>query len=205
MKEVVKETGEDVKIDFHGHRDRGLCLPNTLAAIHAGANRVHAAALGIGERVGNTPMDTLLANLKLMGYINNNLSKLNQYCQLVAKCCKVPIPVNYPIAGDGAFRTATGVHAAAVIKAKKKGHDWLADRIYSGIPAGEFGLHQRIEIGHMSGKSNIIYWLEQNGFEPQYELVDKIFEKAKKSTTILKDSQILTIIRNFRKNNKTKT
>jgi 2-isopropylmalate synthase len=114
---------------------------------------------------------------------------------LVAKYCKVSIPVNYPIAGSGAFRTATGVHAAAVIKAKKKGHNWLADRIYSGVPAGEFGLHQMIEIGHMSGKSNIIYWLQQNGFEPQYELVDNLFEAAKKSTTILKDSQILSIIK----------
>lgn len=197
IKEVVEETGEDVKIDWHGHRDRGLCLPNTIAAIRAGVNRVHGTALGIGERVGNTPIDLLLVNLKLLGYIDNDLSKLYQYCQLVSECCNVTIPVNYPVVGDDAFRTATGVHAAAVIKAQKKGHNWLADRIYTAVPAGEFGLHQKIEIGPMSGQSNIIFWLQQRDIQPEPELVDKILDFAKRSNMLLNDSQIQTIIQNY--------
>lgn len=194
VKDVVKDTGKEVKIDWHGHRDRGLCIPNSIAAIRAGVNRVHGTALGIGERVGNTPIDLLLVNLKLMGYIDNDLSMLYKYCELVSKYCKVPIPVNYPVFGSDAFRTATGVHAAAVIKAQKKGHNWLADRIYSGVPAGEFGLQQKIEIGPMSGKSNVIFWLQQRSVHPEKALVEKIFDRAKQSNTLLTDSQIFSLI-----------
>ena len=197
IKGVVKETGEDVKIDWHGHSDRGLGIPNTIAAIRAGVNRVHATALGIGERVGNTPIDILLVNLKLMGFIDNDLSKLDRYCKLVSEYCKVPIGINYPIVGGDAFRTGTGVHAAAVIKAMTKGHNWLADRVYSGVPAGEFGLKQKIEIGPMSGQSNIIFWLQQHEINPETELVEKIYDYAKHSNTLLDDSQIHTIIKNY--------
>jgi 2-isopropylmalate synthase len=148
--------------------------------------------------VGNTPIDTLMLNLKLMGLIDNDLSQLFKYCDLVSKYCKVPIPNNYPMAGKGAFRTSTGVHAAAVIKAQRKGHHWLADRIYSGVPAGEFGLKQEIEIGPMSGKSNIIYWLEQHDIQPEPQVVDKIFDYAKESMTILEEAQIMSIIKRHR-------
>ena len=65
------------------------------------------------------------------------------------------MPPNYPVLGDDAFRTATGVHAAAIIKAEAKGADWLADRVYSGVPASLVGRKQGIEIGPMSGLSNV--------------------------------------------------
>jgi 2-isopropylmalate synthase len=123
MKGVVAETGEDVKIDWHGHRDRGLGLMNTIAAAEAGAHRLHACALGVGERCGNTTMEHLLINLKLMGVIDNDLSKLADYCELVSKACDVPIPFNHPVMGTDAYRTSTGVHAAAVIKAIKSGNE----------------------------------------------------------------------------------
>lgn len=197
IKQIVAETGEKVKIDWHGHRDRGLCLPNTIAAIRAGVDRVHGTGLGIGERVGNTPMDLILVNLKLMGYIDNDLSKLYRYCERVSRYCQVPIPVNYPLAGSDAFRTATGVHAAAVIKAQKKGHNWLADRVYSGVPAGEFGLQQKIEIGPMSGRSNVIFWLQSRGISPEERLVQQIFDRAKRAKTLLTDTQIDSIIHNY--------
>lgn len=195
VKKVVEETGEDVKIDWHGHRDRGLSVPNAIAAIEAGAGRVHGTALGIGERVGNTPMDMLLINLRLLGVIDQDLAKLPEYCRLVSEACGVPIPKNYPVVGEDAFRTATGVHAAAVIKAKKKGHNWLADRIYSGVPAGILGLEQGIEIGPMSGESNVIYWLEKKGIEATPELVERIFIAAKKSDRTLKDEEIEELIK----------
>ena len=198
IKKIVKDSGEAVKIDWHGHRDRGLCIPNSIAAIRAGVDRVHATGLGIGERAGNTPMDILLVNLKLMGYINNNLTKLHQYCEVISKCCKVPIPANYPVVGNDAFRTGTGVHAAAVIKAQKIGHDWLADRIYSGVPAGLFGLKQKIEIGPMSGQSNVTHWLRQHDINPEPDLVEKILGCAKESNSLLTDSQIYAIIENHR-------
>jgi 2-isopropylmalate synthase len=194
-KQIVADTGEEVKIDWHGHRDRGLDIPNTLAAIEAGVDRVHACALGIGERCGNTPMDILLVNLKLMGVIDNDLSKLREYCRTVSEAVGVPIPVGYPVIGEDAFRTGTGVHAAAVIKAMKKGHNWLADRVYSGVPAGEFGLAQRIEVGPMSGLSNVHYWLSSRGYPVKDELAEEIFQAAKDSNRLLEDSEIETIVK----------
>jgi len=151
VKQVVAETGEDVKIDWHGHSDRGLAIPNSMMAIASGVDRIHATALGVGERCGNTPMDQLLINLKLEGLIDTDLTPLREYVTVFSESAKVPIPINYPAMGEDAFRTATGVHAAAIIKAQKQGEDWLADRVYSGVPAGMVGRKQKIDIGFRSG------------------------------------------------------
>ncbi len=195
IQSVVADTGvEGVQIDWHGHRDRNLSIPNTLAAIHTGVHRVHGTALGIGERVGNTPMDLLLVNLKLMGLIDNDLTKLGSYTTAASKAVGVPIPVNYPVFGEDAFETATGVHAAAVIKAFEKGDSWLADRVYCGVPAGEFGKEQKIRIGPMSGKSNVVFWLSRNNIEVSDEVVDRIFRKAKETPRLLEDEEIRQLV-----------
>lgn len=193
IEEAVKPTGAKVRLDWHGHSDRGLAVANSLAALEAGASQVHAAALGIGERVGNTPMDQMLVNLKLMGAIQRDLTRLKDYCQAVSEALGVPIPPNYPVVGRDAFRTATGVHAAAVIKAYKKNEVELANQVYSGVPSHWFGMHQKIEIGPMSGKSNVIYWLEKRGMEATDELVEKIFARAKQSDRLLTEDQIMEV------------
>jgi len=190
IRNFVDNIEKNIQVDWHGHRDRGLDIPNTIAAIEAGADRVHGTALGIGERVGNTPIDQLLVNFKLLGWIDRDLSKLSDYVKFVSKATGVPIPKGYPVVGEDAFRTGTGVHAAAVIKALKKGDDWLADRVYSGVPAGKFGLKQKIEIGPMSGKSNIVYWLKENNYKNDETTINKIFEAAKKSKKILTDEEL---------------
>ncbi|MFN7973321.1 MAG: LeuA family protein [Acidobacteriota bacterium] len=195
VKQVVAETGADVRIDWHGHRDRGLDLVNTLTAVEAGVDRVHGAACGIGERAGNTPMDLILVNLRLMGYLDNDLSKLPEYCRTVAEATRVPLPPNYPAVGADAFRTGTGVHAAAVVKAQKKGDHWLADRVYSGVPAGMLGLRQVIEVGPMSGISNVHAWLELRDIPAEKDVVDRIFALAKTSTRVLTDDEILACVR----------
>src|SRR6266550_30150 len=186
--EIVKQ--HRVKIDWHGHRDRGLGLINCLAAIEAGVDRVHGTALGVGERVGNAEMDLLIVNLKLLGAHHHDISKLPEYCRLVADAVGVPIAVNYPVMGEDAFRTGTGVHAAAIIKAKKKGHAWLADRVYSSVPAQEFGLEQKIEISPVSGLSNVKYWLETHGYDPEDEAACRaLFEAAKRTDRVLSDEE----------------
>jgi 2-isopropylmalate synthase len=190
VQSVIDECGGGVGIDWHGHRDRDLALENSLAAMEAGATRLHGAALGIGERVGNTPMDALLVNLVLMGVRESDLTRLPEYCQVVSEACAVPIPANHPILGRDAFRTATGVHAAAVIKAFKKHDLVLADAVYSAVPASLVGREQVIEIGPMSGRSNIIYWLEKRGLEATDERVDRIYAKAKASATVLTEAEV---------------
>jgi len=192
--EVVRESGADVGLDWHGHNDRGLAVINTIAAIRAGATRVHGCAIGIGERVGNTAMDQLLVNLKLLGWIENDLSALPEYCEKTSVGTGVPIPVNYPVVGADAFRTGTGVHAAAVIKAFKKGDHWLADRIYSGVPAEMVGRRQEIEVGPMSGESNVVHWLESRSIEPTPERVQAVFQRAKNVDRVLLDEEIHTVL-----------
>jgi len=187
---------KNVRVDWHGHRDRGMGLINCLAAIEAGVDRVHATALGVGERVGNAEMDLLIVNLKLLGTHRGDLSKLPEYCHTAAEAVGVPIPVNYPVLGTDAFRTGTGVHAAAIIKAKKKGHDWLADRVYSSVPAAEFGLEQKIEISPLSGLSNVKYWLQTHGYDPEDEVSCRtLFDAAKRTDRVLSDDECRRLLK----------
>ena len=186
MDEVVKPSGEKIRVDWHGHCDRGFAIANSIAALIAGADCVHGCAMGIGERVGNTQMDQMLVNLKLMGispWDEQDLTKLKQYCQAVSDATGVPIPPNYPVVGEDAFRTATGVHASAVIKAYKKNDIELADAVYSGVPAQLFGMEQVIDIGPMSGKSNVLYWLERHGLPGSDELVANEFIAVRRHPT----------------------
>ncbi len=194
IEEVIRPSGESVMIGWHGHNDRGLSVINSLAAAGAGADVVHGCALGIGERVGNTPMDQVLVNLKLLGAIDNDLIKLKEYCEVASRSCKVPIPPGYPVFGSDAFRTATGVHAAAVIKAFRKGEPELADSVYSGVPSHMFGLEQIIDIGPMSGRSNVIFWLEKRGIEATGERVTAIYNRAKQSDRLLTTQEVLETI-----------
>ena len=194
VKSIIEAEGGNIRLDWHGHQDRGLGVINSLAAIQGGADQVHGSALGIGERVGNTPLDQLLVNLKLLGWISHDLSQLRDYCDTAARICGWTVPYNYPVFGRDAFRTATGVHAAAVIKSYRKGDQRLADIVYSGVPAGEFGLEQVIEIGPMSGKSNVIYWLEKRGIEPDETRVNRIYERAKSAHGVLEEQEILELV-----------
>lgn len=190
---VVKPCGQEIRVDWHGHRDRGLSIANSLAAIAAGARQVHGVALSLGERVGNTPMELLLVNLRLMGLVQNDLTYLRTYCEKIAAATHTTIPPNYPVFGRDAYRTATGVHAAAIIKAINKHDKFLADAVYSGVPAHLFGLEQIVEVGPMSGKSNVLYWLARHKIPPSDELVNRIFEAAKQSTRVLRDDELLAL------------
>jgi isopropylmalate/homocitrate/citramalate synthase len=193
LDEVVKPSGKKIRVDWHGHNDRGLAVANSMAALAAGADCVHACALATGERVGNTQMDQMLVNLKLMNvapWDKQDLTKLKNYCHAVSRATGVPIPPNYPVFGEDAFRTATGVHASAVIKALKKNDIELANSVYSGVPAHLFGLEQTIDIGPMSGKSNVIYWLERHDIPATDDIIDRIYQRAKSSNHTLTEAEI---------------
>ncbi len=186
--DVIAPSGEDIQLDWHGHRDRGMGVINCLAAIEAGVTRVHATALGVGERVGNAEMDLLIVNLYLLGAHKHDVSGLREYCEFAAATIGAPLPVNYPVMGEDAFRTGTGVHAAAIIKARRKGDSWLADRVYSSVPAASFGAQQRIDVSPVSGLSNVKWWLAENGYDPNNEEMSKrLFEAAKAADRVLSD------------------
>ncbi len=201
QEEVIPDTGvkrREIEVNWHGHQDRGLGVANNLAAYEAGADVIHGTALGVGERAGNAPLDQTLVNLSLMGVINNDLKGLNEYMRKAHEYVEVALPHNYPVFGDDAFETGTGVHASAVVKAMKKGDDWLADRVYSGVPAGDFGLQQIIRIGHMSGRSNVVHWLERNGYEIEDEIVNHVFEVAKGQRRMMTDGEVKEAISKYR-------
>ncbi|MFQ5719766.1 MAG: LeuA family protein [Acidobacteriota bacterium] len=191
---MVARRGAEVLVDWHGHNDRGLSIPVTFAAHAAGADRIHGCGLGIGERVGNTPMDQLLVNLRLMGLIDQDLTALMDYCQAISAACEVPIPYNYPVVGKDAFRTATGVHAAAVIKGEKKGDRRLADVVYSGVPAGMVGREQEIDISHMSGMSNVVYWLTRRHLPADPETCQAVLDLAKRGNRVLTEAEIRAVL-----------
>lgn len=190
MEEIVKPSGEKLRVDWHGHNDRGLAVANSLAAVAAGAHQVHGAANGLGDRVGNTPMELMLVNLRLMNLIDRDLSRLNEYCQKVAAATHTIIADNYPVFGRNAFRTGSGVHAAAIAKALHKNDVTLANLVYSGVPAHIFGLEQAVEIGPMSGKSNVLFWLEKNGMPVSDALLHRILAAAKESSRVLTDAEL---------------
>ncbi|MCP2507765.1 MAG: hypothetical protein NLN64_05695 [Candidatus Thalassarchaeaceae archaeon] len=200
QEEVIPDSGvkrRDIEVNWHGHQDRGLGVANNLAAVESGADVIHGTALGVGERAGNAPLDQTLVNLSLMGVINNDLKSLNNYIKKAHEYIEVDLPKNYPVFGKDAFETGTGVHASAVVKAMKKGDHWLADRIYSGVPAQKYGLEQKIRIGHMSGRSNIIWWLNKNEYKITDELLEYLFDVAKSQIRLMEDEEVHSAIAKF--------
>ncbi len=186
--------GPGAGLDWHGHDDRGLGLSNALTAIEAGVERVHATALGVGERVGNTPLELLVANLALLAGREPDAARLRAYVEHFAGALGVAIPENHPLLGANAFRTATGVHAAAIVKALGQG-EALADRVYSLLPVSRFSNGHDIRIGYMSGTSNVVHWLRRHSIEPSDALVSRILERARAANRVLRDDEVLAVVR----------
>ncbi|HZE73772.1 MAG TPA: LeuA family protein [Gemmatimonadales bacterium] len=194
--EVIAPSGERVRLDWHGHRDRGLAVANCLAAIAAGADRVHGTALGAGERAGNAEMELLLANFHLMGIPHGDLTRLAEYCRLVSQALGLTIPTNQPVVGSDAFRTASGIHAAAILRAEERGDTELAELTYSSLPASVFGLAQQFALSPMSGHASVRHWLREHGHDPTDEpLVEALLAAAKQADRALSDGEAERVVR----------
>lgn len=193
--EALDRLGLPLEIEWSGRNDRGLALANAMSAWRAGAQALHCAFFSLGEGCGLVATEQLLVNLSLAGSVRRELRSLCEVSQELAQTLGIEIYPNLPVIGVDAFRTGTGVHAAAILKAQKKGHEWLADLIYSGVPAAQFGFRQIIEIGPMAGASNVHYWLEQNGLADDPEVVQAILARAKSSMKVLLDEEIREVIR----------
>lgn len=194
VKRALTEMGRaSVGLDWHGHNDRGLAVANALAAAWAGASRLHGTALGVGERVGNPPMEQLLVNARLLGWAQPDLTRLMEYAGHASDMVGLAIPPGAPLVGRDAFRTTTGVHASAILKAARRGDEELVDLIYSAVPASWLGRQQEIEVGPMSGASNVRAWLESHGRPPGDAALGRILAAAKGSDHTLTEDELLAL------------
>jgi 2-isopropylmalate synthase len=192
--DLLAAHGTRIPVDWHGHNDRGLGLANALAALDAGVSRVHATVLGVGERVGNVQLELLVLNLALAGRMPFELEPLARYASRAAELLGWTIPPNHPLLGENAFRTATGVHASAIVKAKRLGQAF-SDQVYSAVPAGAVGRKQEIRIGRMSGRANVVSWLEEHGIEESDAVVRAVLERARSADHLLSDEEIFETVR----------
>jgi len=190
---------QNVALDWHGHADRGLALANALAALAAGVDRIHGTALGVGERAGNTPLELFALNLSLDGAWPEDLTPIAEYCQRAAALLGVEIPANHPLVGAGAFRTATGVHAAAIRKAERQAA-WLSERVYGAVPSSAVGRTQEVCIGPMSGRANVEHWLSLRGLSLDEALIQRLLLCARASDHVLEDAEVLEILARERAN-----
>ncbi len=192
-REVV---GPQIGIDWHGHDDRGLAVANALSAASAGADRLHATALGVGERVGNPAMELLLLNLALSN-VPRSLAHVTSYCMHFARVLGIQVPDNQPLVGKNAFRTGTGVHASAILKGEAKGQ-WLGDHVYSLLSASSVGQSTSIAVGPMSGTSNVRHWLKSQGISADERLLRAILTRAKSADRVLTDEELLSVVERAR-------
>lgn len=199
VRDLVQALDPRVAVEWHGHRDRGLDIANCLAAWRAGAARCHGTALGIGERVGNAPIELLLVNLALLGWRELDLRALPAYVRVAARALGFEIGAQQPVVGDDAFRTATGAHAAAVSKALSQGDTWLADRVFSSVPASLVGREQRLDVGPFSGETNVTAWLSARGIEATESNVRRLLGKAKQASSVLSEAEILGLFEGERR------
>ncbi len=189
--------GPHIGIDWHGHNDRGLAVANALRAAQAGADRLHATALGVGERVGNPAMELLLLNQRLAG-APRSLERVSAYCEHFARVLGIGVGDNQPLVGKNAFRTATGVHASAIAKAEGKSQ-WLGDHVYSLLSAASVGQKSSIAIGPMSGASNVQHWLGSHGISASSALERALLEHAKSADHVLTDEELLSVVSRVRR------
>ncbi|MBV9058475.1 MAG: cupin-like domain-containing protein [Pseudonocardiales bacterium] len=194
-KRYFAERGHHVDFEWHGHNDRGLALINSLTALGMGCSRVHGTILGIGERAGNASLDQLMLNSHLDGQAVFDLKALREYCEYTSAVLEVPIPSNYPGMGRDVFKTSAGVHAAAILKAHKKGNVLMKDTVYSSVPASVLGREQEVLIDAASGASNVRYWLTVHGYETaDPDVIKDVLDRAKSSNRPLTDELIRQII-----------
>lgn len=197
IKRNIIKKNKHILLDWHGHNDRGLALANTYAAITHGINRVQATALGVGERAGNISMEELVFNLSMDNIGQWNLKELKKYAKIASRILKFKLPANYPIIGKDVFKTATGVHAAAILKSIQINNHTLAGVVYSAIDPIKVDRNFHILIGPMSGKANVIYHLTKHNIPFNARLVDAILKLAKSERRIVKNREILRLAKKF--------
>ncbi len=142
-------------IEFHAHNDFGLGTANTLAALEAGTDVVHASVIGLGERVGNAPLEEVAAGATLLhGRAHRlDLSRLCELARLVQRCSGVTVAANKAIVGESYSQVESGAVAAEYTRIMEQREDlqWL----FPFRPALVGAPDIQLVLGKGSGKANI--------------------------------------------------
>lgn len=192
FRDEVLKSFNDVDIDWHGHNDRGLSVINSLVALSAGAQRVHGTAIGIGERAGNTPLEQMLINLKMArDPKRQDLGAISELATFAAEIFNVPVPPNYPGLGEKVYRTASGIHAAAELKAGQLGLKGTTP--YSAVSPEWVNRETDVVVGPLSGSHNVRFVAERLGIPATNEFIARALDVAKSANRILTDQDIKNI------------
>lgn len=183
--------GRPIRLEWHGQQDRGLALANALAAVDTGVDRLYASALGLGERCGTVPLEVLLTNLRITGGWPHTLGALQEYAESAAAAFGVAIAHAHPVIGADAFRSGTGAHATALVKALRAGDRSMADDVASAVPAGLVGAEHRVDVSPVSGLSNVRWWLAQHGYDPgDLVLMRELLLAVKQTQRVATDDEL---------------
>lgn len=200
MRQLLNRSGfEKVAIDFHGHNDLRSAVPNSIAALRAGAQRVHATILHAGERRGNTDRTALQLQLRRTGMDQGayNLRVIPEYVRQASRILGIEVRESYPGIGDESRAVISGVHASAVLKAKKIQED-NAGGVYLPVNYQELlGVEPShvVRIGPMAGRASVHLWAIFQGLD---EISDaqatKVIAWAKKEKRALTDDEIRKLL-----------
>lgn len=161
-----------VPLCIHCHNDLGMAVANTITAAEAGAYQLHTTVNGIGERVGNTPLEELLVALRLQfGIDKYNLANLTDLSKIVERHSRLRLPKNKPVVGLNAFSHESGIHVAAVLEEPET---------YELFSPQLVGNKRRIVIGKHTGKKALQYVIAELGYRPTRDELCEILDDVKR-------------------------
>lgn len=189
----------NLQIQYHGHNDTGNAVSNSIAAIAAGAKTIHVTHIGMGERAGNASTEGVLANLTRRGINKYDLHKVVEGSNFVAEAFGVKIPNNHPLIGADVFSTESGIHAAGIDNARKKGLN-VSGIIYSAVSPEVVGRETIVNIGPLGGIHSVKWVLDRMGVPSSAELTSALLMQARIQNRALTPSEIKAVVREVRNN-----
>lgn len=182
---AIRARYPDIHFDFHAHNDYDLSVANVMEAINAGIDGLHVTVNGMGERAGNSPLESTVAVINDFMpevSIGVNETSLFSVSKLVETFTGYRIPANKPIVGDNVFTQTAGIHADGDNKNNLYFNDLLPER---------FGRKRQYALGKTSGKANIEKNLQELGLKLNQEdiklVTQRIIELGDKKETVTKE------------------
>lgn len=175
MRKLIEDLKNEVNIPIsvHCHDDFGLAVANSLVAVEAGAQQVHATINGLGERAGNTSLEEVVMALMVNYGVKTNINTelLVGTSGLVSRITGVKMPPNKAIVGDNAFAHEAGIHVHGVLQKAET---------YEPLKPEMVGHSRRIVMGKHTGARAIRSKLDDYGIEMDEDQFCSLYDQVKK-------------------------